>query len=139
MSVDTYGPSSQTLTFLETEETDMIGADTQGSEFEFTDFTLPSQSQVPMSQMDASPSSHRVYNWFNKPTNTCRACVIFDICFPHLQMQLLSNKTDKDDTNVITVTKKIGELQFEDEEEDSFFTKVIIINTFLISLVLFSC
>lgn len=39
-------------------------------------------------------------------------------------MQLLSNKGDKDDTNVITVTKKIGELQFEDEEEDSFFTKV---------------
>lgn len=54
-------------------------------------------------------------------------------------MQLLSNKTDKDDTNVITVTKKIGELQFEDEEEDSFFTKVIIIDTFLISLVLFTC
>lgn len=43
----------------------------------------------------------------------------------HLQMQLLSNKADKDDTNVITVTKKIGELQFEDEEEDSFFTKVL--------------
>lgn len=40
-------------------------------------------------------------------------------------MQLLSNKGDKDDSNVITVTKKIGELQFEDEEEDSFFTKVI--------------
>jgi len=40
-------------------------------------------------------------------------------------MQLLSNKNDKDDTNVITVTKKIGELQFEDEEEDLFFTKVI--------------
>lgn len=39
-------------------------------------------------------------------------------------MQLLSNKSDKDDTNVITVTKKVGELQFEDEEEDSFFTKV---------------
>lgn len=39
-------------------------------------------------------------------------------------MQLLSSKGDKDDTNVITVTKKIGELQFEDEEEDSFFTKV---------------
>lgn len=39
-------------------------------------------------------------------------------------MQLLSNKSDKDDANVITVTKKFGELQFEDEEEDSFFTKV---------------
>lgn len=42
-------------------------------------------------------------------------------------MQLLSNKSDKDDKNVITVTKKIGELQFEDEEEDSFFTKVPIV------------
>jgi len=60
MSVDTYGPSSQNLTFLETEEADMIGADTQGSEFEFTDFTLPSQSQPPMSQLDSSSSTHRV-------------------------------------------------------------------------------
>lgn len=60
MSVDTYGPSSQTLTFLEIEEADMIGADTQGSEFEFTDFTLPSQSQAPMSQLDPSTPSHRV-------------------------------------------------------------------------------
>lgn len=45
-------------------------------------------------------------------------------------MQLLCNKGDKEDTNVITVTKKIGELQFEDEEEDSFFTKVIFFGTF---------
>lgn len=44
MSVDAYGPSSQTLTFLDTEEADLIGADTQGSEFDFTDFTLPSQT-----------------------------------------------------------------------------------------------
>lgn len=51
-----------------------------------------------------------------------RSFIIFDIL--HLQMQLLSNKSDKDDTNIITVTKKVGELQFEDEEEDSFFTKV---------------
>jgi hypothetical protein len=46
MSVDAYGPSSQTLTFLETEENDLIGADTQGSECEFTDFTIPSQTQA---------------------------------------------------------------------------------------------
>lgn len=52
MSVDAYGPSSQTLTFLDTEEADLIGADTQGSEFEFTDFTLPSQSQTQASQHD---------------------------------------------------------------------------------------
>lgn len=47
MSVDAYGPSSQTLTFLDTEEaSDLLGADTQGSEFDFTDFTLPSQTQA---------------------------------------------------------------------------------------------
>ena len=44
MSVEAYGPSSQTLTFLDTEEAELLGADTQGSEFEFTDFTLPSQT-----------------------------------------------------------------------------------------------
>lgn len=54
MSVDAYGPSSQTLTFLDTEETDLIGADTQGSEFDFTDFTLPSPSQTQASQHDAT-------------------------------------------------------------------------------------
>lgn len=52
MSVDAYGPSSQTLTFLDTEETDLIGADTQGSEFDFTEFTVPSQSQTQASQLD---------------------------------------------------------------------------------------
>lgn len=46
MSVEAYGPSSQTLTFLDTEETELIGADTQGSEYDFTDFTLPSQTQT---------------------------------------------------------------------------------------------
>lgn len=55
MSVDAYGPSSQTLTFLETEEAaDLIGADTQGSEFDFTDFTLPSPSQTQASQHDVT-------------------------------------------------------------------------------------
>lgn len=44
MSVEAYGPSSQTLTFLDTEEGELLGADTQGSEYDFTDFTLPSQS-----------------------------------------------------------------------------------------------
>jgi len=53
MSVDTYGPSSQSLTFLDTDEgAELIGADTQGSEFDFKDFTLPSQSQTQASQLD---------------------------------------------------------------------------------------
>ena len=46
MSVEAYGPSSQTLTFLDTEETELIGGGTQGSEYDFTDFTLPSQTQT---------------------------------------------------------------------------------------------
>jgi len=46
MSVEAYGPSSQTLTFLDdAEETEWLGADTQGSQYEFTEFTVPSQSQ----------------------------------------------------------------------------------------------
>lgn len=61
MSVDTYGPNSQTLTFLETEETDLLGADTQGSEYEFTDFTLPSQtqSQTQSHQQDVNASQNQ--------------------------------------------------------------------------------
>ncbi|CAG0921359.1 unnamed protein product, partial [Notodromas monacha] len=43
MSVDTYGPSSQPLSFLEADD---IGADTQGTDFGYTDFTMPSQSQT---------------------------------------------------------------------------------------------
>lgn len=66
MSVDAYGPSSQTLTFLETEDgADLLGADTQGSEFDFTDFTLPSQtqSQTQASQIELqSQSQVRFYD-----------------------------------------------------------------------------
>lgn len=53
MSVDAYGTSSQTLTFLDTEEHELIGgADTQGTDFDFRDFTIPSQSQTQASQLD---------------------------------------------------------------------------------------
>ena len=63
MSIDAYGPSSQTLTFLDPEEeADLLGADTQGSEYEYTDFTLPSQtqSQTQASQLDGSQSQSQV-------------------------------------------------------------------------------
>ena len=62
MSVDAYGPSSQTLTFLDTDETDLLGADTQGSEYEFNDFTLPSQtqSQTQASQLEPGQSQSQV-------------------------------------------------------------------------------
>lgn len=52
-SVDAYGPSSQSLlTFLDAEEHDLLGADTQGTDFDYNvgDFTLPSQTQASQSQ-----------------------------------------------------------------------------------------
>lgn len=53
MSADAYDPNSQTLTFLDTEEQELIGgADTQGTEYDFRDFTIPSQSQTQASQLD---------------------------------------------------------------------------------------
>lgn len=69
MSVDAYGPSSQTLTFLETEEADLLGADTQGSEYEFTDFTLPSQtqSQTQQSHQDVNASQSQSEVGYNFP------------------------------------------------------------------------
>ena len=48
-SVDTFGPNSQTLTFNESDE--LLPGATQGlSDYEFTDFTLPSQTQSATSQ-----------------------------------------------------------------------------------------
>lgn len=52
MSVDAYGTSSQTLTFLDDEHELIGGADTQGTDFDFRDFTIPSQSQTQASQLD---------------------------------------------------------------------------------------
>lgn len=51
-SFDAYGPNSQALTFFDPEENDLIGGDTQGPDFDCTDFTLPSQSQTQTSQID---------------------------------------------------------------------------------------
>jgi len=53
MSVDAYGPSSQPLTFL---DTDLLGADTQGTDYDYTSFTLPSQP-TQLSQLDGIGTS----------------------------------------------------------------------------------
>ncbi|XP_064607811.1 regulator of nonsense transcripts 1-like [Liolophura sinensis] len=100
MSVDAYGPSSQTLTFLDTDEPDLLGADTQGSEFDFTDFTLPSQtqSQTQASQLDPDQSQSQVNG--------------LDIS--------LQNGLDK---NFNAINQGVGELTFEEDEEDQFYMK----------------
>ncbi|KAL1281091.1 hypothetical protein QQF64_015691, partial [Cirrhinus molitorella] len=95
MSVEAYGPSSQTLTFLDTEEAELLGADTQGSEFEFTDFTLPSQTQTQgqtQSQLD---------NQVNGPDG------------------VLPNGEDA----VVKTSQLLAELNFEEDEEDTYYTK----------------
>ncbi|XP_026750025.2 regulator of nonsense transcripts 1 [Galleria mellonella] len=96
MSVDAYGPSSQTLTFLDTEEADLIGADTQGSEFEFTDFTLPSQSQTQASQHEHGLTTSNQVNGLSRS-------------------ELISK--------VSSVTNTIAELQFEEEDEALYSSK----------------
>ncbi|XP_022243255.1 regulator of nonsense transcripts 1-like isoform X3 [Limulus polyphemus] len=99
MSVDAYGPSSQTLTFLDTEEvTELLGADTQGSEFDFTDFTLPSQTQT--SQLE-HPQNH-IRSQLNGPEVP------------------LQNGLARD---VATATQGFGELTFEEDEEDQYYAK----------------
>uniref|UniRef100_A0AAQ6IIY4 Upf1 domain-containing protein n=1 Tax=Anabas testudineus TaxID=64144 RepID=A0AAQ6IIY4_ANATE len=95
MSVEAYGPSSQTLTFLDTEETELLGADTQGSEFDFTDFTLPSQTQTQgqtQSQLDSQ---------VNGPDG------------------VLQNGDDP----VVKASQLLAELNFEEDEEDTYYTK----------------
>lgn len=81
MSVDTFGPNSQTLTFLDTEENDLLGADTQGTDFDFRDFTLPSQTQA--SQLDHASlhkpmGKHQVTKFFC--VLSCAATKKFLVC-----------------------------------------------------------
>lgn len=60
MSVDAYDPSSQSLTFYDNEEADLLGADTQGSEYEFN-LTLGSQTQTQGDPLDKTqPSQSQV-------------------------------------------------------------------------------
>ncbi|XP_065837175.1 regulator of nonsense transcripts 1-like [Oscarella lobularis] len=48
-AVDSYAPVSESLTFLDPDEGD-FGADTQGGDYDFDDFTVPSQTQTQASQ-----------------------------------------------------------------------------------------
>ncbi|XP_034738053.1 regulator of nonsense transcripts 1-like [Etheostoma cragini] len=97
MSVEAYGPSSQTLTFLDTEEAELLGADTQGSEYDFTDFTLPSQTQTQgqtQSQLDSQ---------VNGPDEGLHNGGV--------------------DDSVAKTSQLLAELNFEEDEEDTYYTK----------------
>uniref|UniRef100_A0A8C5I3L0 ATP-dependent helicase RENT1 n=1 Tax=Gouania willdenowi TaxID=441366 RepID=A0A8C5I3L0_GOUWI len=110
MSVEAYGPSSQTLTFLDTEEAELLGADTQGSEYDFTDFTLPSQTQTQgqtQSQLDGQ----------------VRSCAVSSA-----QQLAALNGPDEGlhnglNDSVAKATQLLAELNFEEDEEDTYYTK----------------
>lgn len=93
MSVDAYGPSSQTLTFYEPED-EIVGADTQGDDYDFTDFTLPSQTQTQASQLEHEQAhSQGITN------------------------EIMQNGLDK---GINEVVQGMTELQFEEDEEDQY-------------------
>lgn len=109
-TVDTYGPASQTLTFLDTEEAD-FGADTQGSEYEFHDFTVPSQTQT-QSQASQPESSQPLVNGN-----------VADEKEDLSNGPVAGNEDSKADGGVSKVSNSLGELNFEEDEDEAFYTK----------------
>lgn len=109
-TVDSYGPASQTLTFLDTEEAD-FGADTQGSEYEFHDFTVPSQTQT-QSQASQPESSQPLVNGNvgDKKEELSNGPVAV-------------NEDSKVDGGVAKVNNSLGELNFEEDEDETYYTK----------------
>ena len=105
-TVDSYGPASQTLTFLETEETD-FGADTQGSEFDFNDFTLPSQTQTQDHHSQPLVNGVDISRTLAEENG--------------LVGRDNAKKKDAKDLKVNQITKGVGELNFEDDEEEVAF------------------
>ncbi|XP_040597987.1 regulator of nonsense transcripts 1 isoform X3 [Mesocricetus auratus] len=111
MSVEAYGPSSQTLTFLDTEEAELLGADTQGSEFEFTDFTLPSQTQTP----PGGPGGAGV------PGGAGAGGAAGQLDAQVGPEGILQNGAVDD--SVAKTSQLLAELNFEEDEEDTYYTK----------------
>ncbi|KAF4014329.1 hypothetical protein G4228_006232 [Cervus hanglu yarkandensis] len=114
MSVEAYGPSSQTLTFLDTEEAELLGADTQGSEFEFTDFTLPSQTQTP----PGGPGGGGAGAPVGAGPGAAAGQLDAQVGGPE---GILQNGAVDD--SVAKTSQLLAELNFEEDEEDTYYTK----------------
>ncbi|XP_032992843.1 regulator of nonsense transcripts 1 isoform X1 [Lacerta agilis] len=129
MSVEAYGPSSQTLTFLDTEEAELLGADTQGSEFEFTDFTLPSQTQTPPGGGGGSGGASAQGNPGGVSAGGGGAGGPPSVALSPGQLDAQVNGPDgilqngAVDDNVPKTSQLLAELNFEEDEEDTYYTK----------------
>ena len=106
-TVDSYGPASQTLTFLDTEEAD-FGADTQGDEYEFHDFTVPSQTQTQSQASQPEPCQPVVNGTLDKKEELSNGPV-----------------SSSEENGVSKVSNSLGELNFEEDEDEvqSFYSK----------------
>ena len=114
-----FGPASQTLTFLETEEGD-FGADTQGSEFEFNEFTLPSQTQTQSQASQLDQASQPLLNGF--PENSTTISLKKGGQDHELLIRRHEKKEEKKDDEK-DITKGVSELNFEEDDEENFAEK----------------
>jgi regulator of nonsense transcripts 1 len=88
--VESYGPVTESLTFLDPDE-GSFGADSQGIDYEFTDFTLPSQTQL------TQDTGHAVLDGIGKDDG---------------------RRPGNGDGNLDEVTNSVKGLNFEDNEEE---------------------
>ena len=91
--VESYGPVTESLTFLDPDEGD-FGADTQGTDYEFTDFTLPSQTQTQTLTQD---TGHAVLDGISKDDG---------------------RRSGNGDGNLDEVVNSVKGLNFEDNEDE---------------------
>ncbi|XP_030386590.1 regulator of nonsense transcripts 1 homolog [Scaptodrosophila lebanonensis] len=93
MSVDTYAPSSA-LSFLDMDDSELLrGADTQPTQYDFRDFTMPStpQSQTQSEQLEVQ---------------TRRSTAV-------------SSNANDIHPRLVSITNDLADLQFEEEDEDA--------------------
>lgn len=105
-NADAYGPSTaNTLTFYDPESSD-FGGDTQASDYDFKDFTIPSQTQ---SQSQSDP----VVPYLESSNK------------PFINSTIGSRNATAGDNLLNNVTDKMVDLNFEDDEEedDTFYKK----------------
>ncbi|EDV26532.1 uncharacterized protein TRIADDRAFT_54641 [Trichoplax adhaerens] len=109
-NADAYGPSTaNTLTFYDPESSD-FGGDTQASDYDFKDFTIPSQTQ---SQSQSDPVVPYLDGNNKSFTNST------------IGNRNIHSAVAASDNLLTNVTDKMVDLNFEDDEdeEDGFYKK----------------
>ncbi|KAH8237739.1 hypothetical protein KR038_010270 [Drosophila bunnanda] len=110
MSVDTYAPSSA-LSFLDMDDTELMpGADTQPTQYDYRDFTMPSNSQS--QQGDQQPLDLHVSSL--SPIRT----FLFLCSHPFPQSRGQTGGGGDSHPRLASITNDLADLQFEEEDDD---------------------